>query len=93
MISFDLFKEGKLISEIAKERNLTISTVEGHLAYYVETGVINIDDLVNTATQAQVNKVMNENSGAAVQRLKDLLPKISYGEIRMMMAAEKFAAQ
>ena len=93
LISFDLFKEGKLISEIAKERNLTLSTVEGHLAYYVETGIINIDDLVNTAIQAQVNKVMNENSGVLLQRLKDLLPKISYGEIRMVMAAEKFAAQ
>ena len=93
LISFDLYKEGKSISEIAKERNLTIATIEGHLAYYVEIGVINIDDLVNTAIQEQVNKVMNENSGAPMQRLKDLLPEISYGEIRMMMAAEKFAAQ
>ena len=34
---------------------------------------------------------MTENEGISLQKLKDFLPgKISYGEIRMMLAAEKF---
>jgi cell fate (sporulation/competence/biofilm development) regulator YmcA (YheA/YmcA/DUF963 family) len=91
-VSYALFKEGKHIDEIAKERNLTVSTIESHLAYFIESGEIAIDDLVEASISKQIKKVMDENEGASVQKLKDLLPaKISYGEIRMMLAAEKFA--
>ena len=45
-VSFDLFKAGKIVAEIAKERNFTIGTIEGHLAYYVGTGDIDINELV-----------------------------------------------
>ena len=46
-ISYDLFKEGKAISQIAEERNLSITTIEGHLAYYVGTGEIPITKFVS----------------------------------------------
>ncbi len=46
-ISYDLFKEGKTISQIADERSLSINTIEGHLAYYLGTGEIQINRLVS----------------------------------------------
>jgi uncharacterized protein YpbB len=46
-ISYDLFKEGKSISQIAEERKLSITTIEGHLAYYVGTGEIPINKFVS----------------------------------------------
>ena len=45
--SFRLYKEGKRIDEIAKERSLTQQTIEGHLAHYVSIGEINIEELVS----------------------------------------------
>ena len=45
--SFRLYKEGKAVDEIAKERNLTIQTIEGHLSHYVSIGDINIEELVS----------------------------------------------
>jgi hypothetical protein len=93
LLSFEMYKQGKSIDEIAKERNYTTATIEGHLSHYIESGEIDIDDLVNKRAQLQITEVMNANNGAGLQRLKDMLPGISYGEIRMMMAAEKFLAQ
>jgi hypothetical protein len=46
-ISYDLFKEGKTISQIAEERQLSITTIEGHLAYYVGTGEIPVTKFVS----------------------------------------------
>jgi hypothetical protein len=92
-LSFEMFKQGRSIAEISKERNFTTATIEGHLAHFIETGEINIDDLVGKKIQSQVSEVIHANSGAGLQRLKDLLPGVSYGHIKMMIAAENFAAQ
>ncbi len=45
--SFDLFMEGKIVSQIAVERNLSVTTIEGHLAFYVGTGEIPINKFVS----------------------------------------------
>ena len=44
--SFQLFKSGKSIAEIANERGMAVSTIEGHLAHFVGTGELNIDQFV-----------------------------------------------
>jgi hypothetical protein len=46
-ISYDLFREGKTIAQIAEERMLSINTIEGHLAYYVGTGEIPVSELLS----------------------------------------------
>ena len=58
-LSYTLYKEGKSIAEIAKERNLTGSTIEGHLAWYVGTGEVDIDKIVPIEKQLLIksNKV------------------------------------
>jgi ATP-dependent DNA helicase RecQ len=88
-ISFTLFKQGKTIAEIAEERSLTVNTIESHLSYYVTSGDLMIDDLVNAQKQKAIQKAA-EIYGAAngLKVLKDNLPEeISYGEIRMVLAA------
>jgi uncharacterized protein YpbB len=45
-MSLQLFREGKNIAEIAKERGLALSTIEGHLASFVRTGDVEIKELV-----------------------------------------------
>ena len=91
LLSYDLYKQGKSIEEIAKERGFAIVTIEGHLAHYIENGSLNIDDLVEKKKQENILKVFNNNRGELLQKIKDLLPDCSYGEIKMMMAAEKYA--
>ena len=45
-MSLQLYKEGKNVAEIAKERQLAIPTIEGHLASFISTGDIDIKELV-----------------------------------------------
>jgi len=45
-MSLQLYREGKNVAEIAKERQLAISTIEGHLASFISTGDIDIKELV-----------------------------------------------
>ena len=87
-ISFQLYKAGKDIASIAKERNLSTSTIDGHLAYFAGTGDIDINDLVSKEKQKLINDAAAKHGIASHKTLIDNLPKdISYGELRMVLAA------
>jgi uncharacterized protein YpbB len=82
-----LYKEGKQIEEIAKERGLTGQTIEGHLAHYVSIGEININDLVSKEKILLIERVARTFSGASLTPLKEKLGhKITFGEIKMVLA-------
>ena len=85
--SFKLYKEGRKIKEIAKERGLTAQTVEGHLAHYVSIGEINIDDLVSKEKFLLIEPVAKTFSGTSLTPLKEKLShEISFGEIKLVLA-------
>lgn len=88
-ISFELFKTGKSIKEIAKERDFVESTIEGHLAEYVEKGMIPIEDLVDEKHLKKILKVLKSDA-VGLAEIKSKLPKnYSYGEIKMVLAYQK----
>jgi len=92
-VSFNLYKEGKRISEIAAERSLTAGTIENHLASFVETGEINLNDLVPEKKQQLILDAVSIHGSASHSAIiKDLPEDISYGDIRMVLAAEKAKA-
>ncbi|MEY2916765.1 MAG: hypothetical protein RIS73_479 [Bacteroidota bacterium] len=89
-VTYDLYKEGKSIEEICKERNLVKATIEGHLAHYIFTGEINIDDVVSKQKQQQIKDAVVIHGSLSHKTLIDNLPKdVSYGEIKMVLAIEK----
>ncbi|MEA2110172.1 MAG: AAA family ATPase, partial [Pseudomonadota bacterium] len=45
--SFDLFKQGFGIADIAEKRGLVENTIQGHLSHYIETGDLDIDQLLS----------------------------------------------
>jgi ATP-dependent DNA helicase RecQ len=91
-ISFSLFKEGKTLAEIAKERNLSIGTIEAHLAWYVETGEIDINKMVPMEIQQLIREAAKTHGYQSHKTLKDNLPEsITYGEIRLVLASAKAA--
>ena len=93
ILSFNLFKEGKSIEEIAKERNMVIGTIEGHLASFVASKQINLDDLVSVEKQLLIKEASKIFGKEGFKTLKENLPEnISYGEIRMVMTAENVDA-
>ena len=93
-VSFELFKKGKTIEEIAKERGLTNSTIEGHLAHYAGTGEINIhqfvdDDKIKLITDYFVNS-NNFLLGPAKEALGD---SVSWTELRFVLKHLEFTGK
>ena len=85
--SFRLYKEGKRVEEIAKARNLTQQTIEGHLAHYVSTGDINISELVSREKILLIEPIAKTLSGKSLTPIKEKLGReISFGEIRLVIA-------
>lgn len=91
-LSFDLYKEGKPIAAIAQARKLTLQTIEGHLAHYIETGDLSVDTFLSADKQEKILSVIRENSDAGLTKLKELLPEMNFGELKWMMAAVKYEA-
>jgi len=90
IISFNLFKEGKTIKEIARERNFASSTIEGHLVPFVVSKEIDINKIVSLEKQMLIREAVKIHSPESFKTLKENLPEdVTYGEIRMVMAAEK----
>ena len=85
-ISFELYQSGKSIEEIAKERELVASTIEGHLAHYVENGDLDIFNLMSQEKVDQIIKYLSDAPETTVSEAKNALGKdYSWGEIRMGM--------
>ncbi len=88
--TYELFKAGKTIEEIAKERGFAVATIEGHLAAFIEKGIVPIDTFVSGKNYESIASVLKERGEKSLTEIKTLLPKASYGEIRMVEAALKF---
>ena len=88
--SFALYQQGKSIEEIAKERLLAASTIEGHLLYYVANGDIPIEKLVSREKIERIKEVFQQNPDAkGLSEIKAILgDDYSYGEIRFVKARE-----
>jgi hypothetical protein len=85
--SFRLFKEGKTITEIAKERNLAIGTIETHLTRFVRWGDIKIEEIISREKLILIEAALTGFKGSSITPIKQQLSDdISFGEIRLVMA-------
>ena len=89
-LSFNLYKSGKSIAEIAKERSFNAATIEGHLAFFIGTGDLDINNFVSKEKQEQIRLAASIHGTLSHKNLLDNLPAgISYGELKMVLALEK----
>ncbi|MFA6980711.1 MAG: DNA helicase RecQ [Ignavibacteriaceae bacterium] len=84
--SFELFRRGKTIAEIAALRDLSTSTIENHLAHYIESGEIEINELVKPEKIEQIEQAIQLHGDLLLGVLKtELGENVSYGEIRAVI--------
>ncbi|MGQ1787345.1 MULTISPECIES: helix-turn-helix domain-containing protein [unclassified Saccharicrinis] len=87
LVSYEMYKDGKNIQAIAKERSLTEGTVEGHLAHYVQLGELDALDFIGQGKLAMIEKVIHKLDTFALTPLKKELGNgFSYGELRLGVA-------
>jgi len=92
--SFKLYKEGKSIAEIAAQRNLTVNTIEGHLAKFVRRGDISINELVSSEKLVLIEAALKDFDGISISPIKQSLGEgISFGEIKLVMAGLELSQQ
>ncbi|HXG84343.1 MAG TPA: DNA helicase RecQ [Pyrinomonadaceae bacterium] len=86
--TFDMFKSGLSIEEIAESRELAKSTIESHLVRFIQTGEIMLDDLVQERKIEPIREAIKRvNAGFAVAPVKEFLGEdYSYTEIRAVLA-------
>ena len=85
-ISLDLFKNGKTIFEIAEERMMATSTIEGHLAHYVRLGEIPLKGLLPDEKIETITDFFRKNGLCPASQARNMLgEKYSYSEIRFVM--------
>ena len=93
-ITYDMFNSGKNIEKIAIERNLTISTVQGHFMKFLEEQWDNADKIEKYLYDTQVNKQYIEdiklsckkNGIKSFGKIKKSLPEeVSYFDIRYVV--------
>jgi ATP-dependent DNA helicase RecQ len=82
-----LHQQGYCIEKIAAMRGLTVSTVETHLAFYIERGELNIEDLLTPEQIATIRRAINIAENRLYSTIRAKLPdEFSFGQIRLVMA-------
>ncbi len=87
-LSFDLCQSGKGIEEIAKERSLARTTIEGHLAHYIALGELDVLKFLEADKVNAIEKSIHKLDTFKLTPLKeDLGSDFTFGEIRLGVAA------
>ena len=86
-VTFDLYKQGKTVPEIANERGLSPTTIEGHLSRFVQTGELDVHEFVNEAKIPAIKNAVESYGSEMLSPLKEILgDAYTYGEIKAVIA-------
>ena len=89
LATFNLYRLGMSIDDIAKRRELTKSTICTHLAHCVGEGAIAISEFVDDKKRQEITRFLMkhpEERKTASDIKAELSPNISYEDIRFVMA-------
>ncbi len=85
--SFELYKQGKTITEIAAQRGFTTTTIESHLSLFIEQGELEVTALVQSHKIPVIQDAVEKYGDDRLSPLKEILgEEYSYGEIRCVIS-------
>jgi ATP-dependent DNA helicase RecQ len=84
-----MFQNGRSVSDIAKERGITENTVEGHLARFIASGEVGLEQLVPNEKIEPIREAIVKFADAnTLSPIKEFLgDEYRYGEIKAVIAA------
>ncbi len=88
-ISLEMFQSGLSLAKIAAARELTQTTIETHLIRFIQSGEVNLEDIVSADKIETIrNAVIRFSETGALSPVKEFLGEdYSYAEIRAVMTA------
>ncbi|HEY3370234.1 MAG TPA: helix-turn-helix domain-containing protein [Prolixibacteraceae bacterium] len=85
-ISYELFKSGQSITQIATERNFAPTTIEAHLAHYVGLGQLEINRFVESAKVKTIEAYILKNKTNQITDIRAAIgDSYTYSEIRFVI--------
>lgn len=88
ILTYQLFREGKTVLEIAQERGFAVSTILGHLAKFAEQNLLDENDLLRIYPKEKIEifeKTYREKPQENLTDWKKVLPNdFEYSEIRLI---------
>ena len=92
-VSFDLYKSGKTVAEIAAERHLAVSTIEGHLAYFIARRELDISEFLTKEEVDEIAGFFEERNIESLAEAKAHFgERFLYGQLRMVLELLKSKA-
>ena len=93
VMSFEMYKDGMTVEEIAMQRNLSPTTIVGHLVKMKENGEeVDLRALVDNWTFDEVTKAIKELDMKPTDPVKPLFEhlgeQIDYGKLRLVLALQ-----
>jgi ATP-dependent exoDNAse (exonuclease V) alpha subunit/ribonuclease D len=87
-VTIRFFREGKSIEQIAKERNLVVSTIESHFAQAIRINIIQIEEIMPIDEARKISEYFPQDlSDVKLTPIKENAPpEITYGKLRMVLA-------
>ncbi|CAD7810339.1 ATP-dependent RecD-like DNA helicase [Chryseobacterium aquaeductus] len=86
VLTFQLFEQGKTISEIALERGLVKETVLGHLAKFAEQGLLDLSRVITSDKIKTFEKAFKTDPKETLNEWKNALPNdFDFNEIRILI--------
>ena len=86
-VSYTMYQSGKSIAEIAHERNYAVTTIEGHLSHYIQTGELDVLTFVSQDKLPTIADAIESYGADRLAPLKEVLgDNYSYGEIKAVVA-------
>jgi hypothetical protein len=86
LISLEMFQSGKTIEEIAAERVMVTSTIEGHLSHFIGLGTLEISHFLPMEQVEEISQYFMEHqttaTGGAKSHFED---KYSFGQLKMVL--------
>ncbi len=90
-LSFELYKAGKTIGEIAIDRGMAITTIENHIAHYVSLGMIPVTQFV---PKEKFDKIIESAKKHGIEFTNPIKQELgddyTYSEIRFALATQKY---
>lgn len=87
LVTLDLFKSGKTAKEIAKTRSMALTTIEGHLARWIEKGEVDISDIMKPARLKKIMPFYDQMEDGKLTSFMKALPfDATFGELKAVVA-------
>ena len=85
--SYSMYRSGKSIGEIAHERGLSPTTIEGHLTFFIQSGKIDVHEFV---TQEKIRIIQDAIESYGIEKLSVLKEVLgdgyTYNEIKAVIS-------